>query len=117
MGEDYDKSRIEILPFINNDTSQRNTIYSALYSAQQLIDRPNLGMCLVTLDQPLYIKTTEIVVSVTDLPNIFIRLDGFHLLISYMGSLGFIMAGNGLESMWGTVYAPNTPYADRSCIF
>ena len=73
-----------------------------------MIDRYNLGTCPVTFDQPLYIKATEIVASVTDLPNIFIRLGGFHLTMSYMGSLGFIMAGSGLKSMWETVYAPNS---------
>ena len=73
-----------------------------------MIDRHNLRTCPVTFDQPLYIKATEIVASVTDLPNIFIRLGGFHLNMSYMGSLGFIMAGSGLESMWETVYAPNS---------
>ena len=108
LGEDCDKSRIEILPFINQDPSQPNTIYSALYFAQKLIDHHNLGTCPVTFDQPLYIKATGIVASVTDLPNIFIRLGGFHLTMSYMGSLGFIMAGSGLESMWETVYAPNS---------
>ena len=107
-GEDCDKSRIEILPFVNQDPSQPNTIYSALYFAQKLIDHHNLGTCPVTFDQPLYIKATGIVASVTDLPNIFIRIGGFHLTMSYMGSLGFIMAGSGLESMWETVYAPNS---------
>ena len=49
-GEYCDKSRIEILPFINQDSSQPNTIYSALYFAQKLIDRHNLGTCPVTFD-------------------------------------------------------------------
>ena len=104
----YEKSKIEILPFINQDPSNPNTIYSALYFAQQLTERHGLGISPVTFDQPLYIKAVEIVMSSPDLPNIFVRLGGFHLLMSYMGSLGFIMAGSGLESMWETVYAPNS---------
>lgn len=30
------------------------------------------------------------------------------MLMSYMGSIGYIMAGSGLEALWETVYAPNT---------
>ena len=67
-----------------------------------------LGICLVTFDQPLYVKVVEIIISSHDLPNILVHLGGFHFLISYMGSLGFIRAGNGLDSMWQTVYAPNS---------
>ena len=56
----------------------------------------------------MYIKAVEIIMSSPDLPNIFVRLSGFPLLMSYMGSLRFIMTGSGLESMWGTVYTPNS---------
>ena len=104
----YEKSKIEILPFINQDPSNPNTIYPALYFAQQLTERHGLGINPVTSDQLLYIKAVKIVMSSPDLPNIFVRLGGFHLLMSYMGSLGFIMAGSRLESMWETVYAPNS---------
>ncbi|KAK4886719.1 hypothetical protein RN001_002990 [Aquatica leii] len=30
---------------------------------------------------------------------------GFHLLMSYMGSIEYIMGGSGLENMWSLVYA------------
>src|SRR6218665_3714022 len=29
---------------------------------------------------------------------------GLHLLVSYLGAVGFIMGGSGLETMWETVY-------------
>ena len=40
--------------------------------------------------------------------GVVIRLGGFHLLLSFMGSIGVIMAGSGLEEMWETVYAKNS---------
>ena len=40
--------------------------------------------------------------------GVVIRLEGFHLLLSFMGSIGVIMAGSGLEEMWETVYAKNS---------
>ena len=106
--ENHDKSRIEILPFVNQDPTNPNTIYSALFFAQKLCEQHGLGACPVTFDQPLYIKAAEIVESSPDLSLIFVRLGGFHLLMSYMGSVGYIMAGTGLDSLWETVYASNT---------
>ena len=35
------------------------------------------------------------------------RLGGFQHLLSFMGSIGAIMTGSGLEVMWETVYAKN----------
>ena len=49
-----------------------------------------LGVVPVTFDQPLYItciKAADIVASSPDLTNIFIRLGGFHLVMSYLGSI------------------------------
>ena len=43
-----------------------------------------------------------------ELDRLIIRLGGFHLAMSYMGSIGFIMRGSGIEDLWETVYAPNT---------
>ena len=107
-GDGHKMSRIEILPFINQDPSDPNTIFSALCFAQRLSEQHNLGVCPVTFDQPLYIKAAEIVASSPDLSNICVRLGGFHMLMSYMGSIGYIMAGSGLEAMWETVYATNS---------
>jgi len=64
--------------------------------------------CFVTFDQPLYIKAAEIVAASTDLSNVVVRLGGSHLLMSYLGSIGFIMGGSGTEAMWETVYAAGT---------
>lgn len=66
-------------------------------------------MCIVTFDQPLYAKAVEIVYSAdpTDqVSKIFVRLGGFHLLMSFLGAIGFIMAGSGLEEAMETIYAP-----------
>ena len=41
-------------------------------------------------------------------PGFVILLVGFHLLLSFMGSIGAIMAGSGLEAIWETVCAKNS---------
>ena len=91
---DHERSKIMILPFINQDPSQPYTIYSALCFVQKLSEKNALGVCPVTFDQPFYIKAAEIVTSHSDLKNIVVvRLGGFHLLISYMGAIGYVMGG------------------------
>ena len=106
--DQYDKSRIVVLPFINLDPGNLSTIYTALCFAQQQCEMHKLKVCPVTFDQPLYIKAAEIVASSPNIKNIFIRLGGFHLLMSYLGSIGQIMNVSGLETLWEAVYAKGT---------
>ena len=47
----------------------------------------------------------EIVAASTDLSNVVVRLGGFHLVMSYLRSVGYIMSGTGLETLWETIYA------------
>lgn len=67
-----------------------------------------LGIAPVTFDQPLYKKASEIIQASPELNSMVARLGGFHMLMSYMGAIGYIMAESGLSDLWKTVYAPNT---------
>lgn len=40
--------------------------------------------------------------------NVVVRLGGFHLLMSFMGAIGNIMAGSGLEEAFKVIYAENS---------
>lgn len=71
----------------------------------------NQGTCIITYNQPLYIKAREIVASAapdSDLSKVVVRLGGFHSLLSFLGSIGEIMAGSGLKEFMCTVYAPHS---------
>ena len=103
--DQYQRTRIETLPFINLDPSNPSTIYTALCFAQTQCEKQGLRICPVTFDQPLYIKAAEIVAAAQDLEKIIVRLGGFHLLMSYLGSIGQIMTGSGLSDLWEMVYA------------
>ena len=59
----------------------------------------------MTFDQPLYQKATEIVAASRDLDKVVVRLGGFHMLMSYLGSIGHIMNVSGLADLWERVYA------------
>ena len=39
---------------------------------------------------------------------IILRLGGFHVLMSFLGTVGHLMSGSGLEEILELVYAPNT---------
>ena len=94
---------VTTLPFINMDPSDCSTIYTAL-----CCDKAGQKTCFVTFDQPLYIKATEIVSSSHEMASVVFRLGGFHLLMSFMGAIGYIMSGSGLQELWESVYAKNS---------
>lgn len=110
QSEDVLSSYIMALPFINMDASNMSTILSALTFASEQSRKRNQS-CIVTFDQPLFLKASEIVSAAeenSDVSKIIVRLGGFHLLMSFMGSVGLIMEESGLESLWETVYGSNT---------
>ena len=104
----YQMSRVIPLPFINSAPSDRNTIFSALKYAFEEAKKMNLHTCFVTFDQPLYQKAVEMVKSFdnrNDMSRIIVRLGGFHLLMSFLGSVGYIMSGSGIKEVLGVSYA------------
>lgn len=103
-----DASRIEVLPFMNHNPSQLDKIYTAFSFAQKLTEKYNLSVSSVTFHQPLYEEAIKIAESSSTLLNIFIRLGGYHLLMSYLSCLGHIMGESRLSDQWKTVYATNS---------
>jgi len=66
---------------------------------------------VVTFDQPLYWKAVTIVSKANDgtlLKDMVVRLGGFHCIMSFLGCIGQLMSGTGLNELFETVYAPNT---------
>ena len=105
-------SRVMAVPFINLEPGNLTTLFSALrFAAEECTAKKQC--CIVTFDQPLYLKAVEITASADKndiLSSVIFRLGGFHLLMSYLGTIGYIMEGSGIEEMWQTVYAKNSIY-------
>lgn len=100
-----------LLPFVDHQPSDPSTIFTVLQYAAEKAQALDLQTWFVTFDQPLYQKATEIVKSSKDddaISKIVTRLGGFHLLLSYLGAIGFIMTGSGLEELLSIIYAPGT---------
>ncbi|GBL55344.1 hypothetical protein AVEN_21120-1 [Araneus ventricosus] len=108
--KEYELSKIVCLPFVNNPPSQYDTIYTALLIAREKSTKAGQKTCFVTFDQPLYIKAQEIVRNCdnSEVENKVVRLVGFHLLMSFMGTIGSIMAGSGLKELLTIIYAENS---------
>ncbi|KYN00649.1 hypothetical protein ALC62_08572 [Cyphomyrmex costatus] len=107
----FSTSRIMFLPFVHHPASNYNTIYTTLNCALENGKSHGHEICIVTFDQPLYIKAREIVAASeigSEFSKIIIRLGGFHLLMSFLGSIGYIMAGSGIKEVLSIIYAPNS---------
>lgn len=106
---EYKRFKIKCLPFINALPTQYDTVFTSLLVAADKCRQLNQNNCFVTYDQPLYLKARDIIATGhPELNNVTVRLGGFHLLMSFMGSVGFIMAGSGLKDLFSTIYAENS---------
>ena len=77
-------------------------------SANFVIDqakRLNIETRVLTFDQPLWLKATEII-KVKSIKIVLI-LGGFHLMMSFLGSIGTLMKGSGFSEALQTVYGKN----------
>lgn len=109
-GLDFNRSRIVFLPFIHAPPTDYDTVLTSLLEASARTKAHGQNTCFVTYDQPLYIKARDIVENCqhTDLRNVVVRLGGFHLLMSFMGTIGAVMAGSGIRELLTTIYAENS---------
>lgn len=108
QGEEYKCSKIVCLPFINAPPSDYSTVYTSILTALDKCKLINQKTCVVTFDQPLFWKARDVVACVPDFSNVAVRLGGFHLLMSFMGAMGTIMAGSGLKQLFCEVFASNS---------
>ena len=68
-------------------------------------------VCVITFDQPLYAKARKIVSAAPDrseFSKIIVRLGGFQLLMSFFGTIGYIMQGSGIKEILSLIYAPKS---------
>ena len=104
------KSSVLFLPMINMNPSDITCVYSTLKFIEDHAHHHDVTP-IVTFDQPLWWKALMIIVSEPDgsgLRNIVLRLGGFHTEMSFLGSIGHLMAGLGLPDVLESFYASNT---------
>lgn len=88
--------------------SNYDTLYNSLLTAVDKCKSIKRNVCFVTFDQPLYLKAREILASSSsdsDSGIVIVRLGGYHLLMPFLGVIGYIMSGNGLQELFYVAYA------------
>lgn len=103
------KSSVLFLPMIDLDPTDMTCIYSTLLFVSKQAKRYGFTPIL-TFDQPLWWKALNIIQnepSGSDLKSIVLRLGGFHIEMSFLGCIGHLMAGSGLQELLELVYAKN----------
>ena len=105
LKESKSQSRVQFLPIIDLSPSSETCIYSTLLFI--IGQAPKLGVEIpcVTFDQPLWLKAMGIIKE-EQLP-IVCPLGDSHTLMSFLGSIGMLMKGSGIENLFAEVYAEN----------
>ena len=103
------RSSVVFLPMIDLDPGNMSCIFSTLHyicaQAKSFSVTP-----VITFDQPLFWKALLIIESEQSwsaLKTIVLRLGGLHTEMSFLGCVGHLMAGSGLEQLLEVVYAEN----------
>lgn len=92
------------LPMIDLNPTSYSCIYSTLKFVCSEAEKLNIPLPVITFDQCLWIRTMEVICSrPEEFPKILIRLGGFHTLMSYLGTIGELLGGSGIEEILQTV--------------
>lgn len=100
------KSCVTFLPMIDLNPNNEVCIYSTLRFVIDQAAKMQVQTPSITFDQPLWLKAMTII-KAEQLP-VVCRLGGFHTLMSFLGSIGNLMKGSGLEELFEEVYAVNS---------
>jgi len=101
-----DVAKIEMLSIIDLSPTDETCIYSTLSYIVDQSQKLGVPTPNITFDQPLYMKAVDIVCKAK--MNVVVRLGGFHTLMNFLGSIGYLMKGSGLDEVLGLIYGPNT---------
>lgn len=93
---------IEMLPLIDLNPGDESCIYSTLLYVCEKARQHCVRTPCITFDQPLWVKAVDIIQSTN--MNVVCRLGGFHMLMSFLGSIGTLMNGSGLAEMFELNY-------------
>ena len=102
------QSSVLFLPMIDLPASDMSCVYSTLSCVKK--ESEKYGVTPVcTFDLPLWWKALQIITCKdSDVSDIVIRLGGLHTIMSFLASIGHIMAGSGLKQALEICYAENT---------
>ena len=109
-GEHHGKASIKFLPMIDMNPSDMSCVYSTMMYVCEEAKRQGCTPIL-TFDQPLWWKALMIQSNEPEgsvLKNMILRLGTFHMQMSFLGCIGYLMGGSGLQEALEVVYGANT---------
>ena len=109
-GDHPGQSSVMFLPMIDMDPGDLTCIHSTLHFIHDHAACYQVTP-IITFYQPLWWKVMTIIENEAHgsrLKCIILRLGGFHVLMSFLGTIRHLMPGCGLEEILELVYAPNT---------
>lgn len=109
-GDHPGKSSLTILPIIDLNPSDLDCVFSTL-SFLVAEARKYQTAAVITFDQPLWWKAYLIIQNEPEcspLKNIILLLGGFHTQMSFLGTIGKLCEGLGLQEILETIYATNS---------
>ena len=89
------------MPVIDENPGDMSCIFTTLHFVAAQAKRYNRTQ-VVTFDQPLYWKAQQIVASEppsSTVKKTVVCLGTFHMIMSYLGSIGYLMDGSGLQQV------------------
>ena len=110
LSEHPPKSSVIFLPMIDMSSTDPTCIFSTLSYVAQHADRHDVTP-VITFDQPLWWKSLAMQLSQPEgspIQRIVLRLGAFHMEMSFLGSIGHLMAGSGLKELLEMIYAQNS---------
>jgi len=105
-GEHPGACHIEFLSLVDKNPADYDCIFSTLLYVSDQAKSLGLPSVCITFDQPLYVKALDVVFKAQ--LDVVVRLGGFHTMMSYMGSVGHIMRGSGIEDILLLLFGENT---------
>jgi hypothetical protein len=106
VGDNLPPGDFQLLPIIDLNPGDKSCILSTLTFISNQASKLKITEACVTFDQPLWIKAVEILIS-EKITSVVCRLGGFHMIVSYLGSIGSVMSGSGLAEALQCCYGPN----------
>ena len=100
------KTKAMYLPLIDMTPSDPDTIVRALRQAQQITTECGQEYVVFTADLQLYRVAVNVLWAYPEqFDKVVLRLGGMHTLMSFIGSVGSLMAGSGLYELLESTFA------------
>ncbi|KAL8588411.1 hypothetical protein ACOMHN_029580 [Nucella lapillus] len=100
------KTAVVYSPFLDMVPAEPDTMKTAMVEAQRLTHLTGQEWTVFTNDQQLYTEAVHITWVDREMFQQFIpRLGGMHMLMSFVGCIGSLMEGSGLEDILASTFA------------